>query len=74
VHYKFIAFNCYKIPQDSTIWRPLPQSQDCSIQEEAATNPEEKATRRRHEALFERAKSQVESHPTYPSFGSDQAL
>jgi hypothetical protein len=31
VHSKFIAFNCLKVFENSTIWRPLQEDQDCSI-------------------------------------------
>jgi hypothetical protein len=31
VHYKFIAINCLKVFENSTIWRPLQEDQDRSI-------------------------------------------
>jgi hypothetical protein len=31
VHYKFIAFNCLKVFENSTVWRPLQEDQDRSI-------------------------------------------
>jgi hypothetical protein len=31
VHYKFIAFNCLKVFENSTIWRPQQEDQDRSI-------------------------------------------
>jgi hypothetical protein len=31
VHYKFIAFNCLKVFENTAIWRPLQEDQDCSI-------------------------------------------
>jgi hypothetical protein len=31
VHYKFIAFNCLKVLEKSTVWRPLQEDQDRSI-------------------------------------------
>jgi hypothetical protein len=31
VHFKFIAFNCLKVLENSTIWRPLQEDQYCTI-------------------------------------------
>jgi hypothetical protein len=31
VHYKFIAFNCLKVFENSTIWHTLQEDQDCSV-------------------------------------------
>jgi hypothetical protein len=31
VHYKFIAFNCLKVFENSSIWHPLQEDQDCSL-------------------------------------------
>jgi hypothetical protein len=31
VHSKFIAFNCLKVFENSTVWRPQQEDQDCSM-------------------------------------------
>jgi hypothetical protein len=59
VHYKFIAFTCLKVFENSTVWSPLQEDQDRSIL--PSFDLEERKGRRN---AFPKAPSiQQENHP-----------